>query len=608
MLLLSTTVLLALAVVLVLAGLRGRRTDDHPLCRRCGYDLTGRPDAAARCPECGADLARRRAIRVGHRVRRRALLAVGSTILVPLVAGLGVAGWAWERGIDPTPYKPAWWLRHDLDAGPALRAKSLAELTARVRAGHLSAGQAAAVADRALAAQAGAAPWDPAWGTFIEAAHAAGSLGRPQWATYARQAVILSLHVDEPHMTDLYHQVVTHAVIYQGERFTAGIVNDGPRPLVGARFRGVFDVCDFRMDGRPLAHGAQPQARNMANLGGYGGWLEMDGNVGGGFGYPPVEVDADASRRLPVGPHAMGATVRMLLYDVTDLSNADGLPHPLPDASKVLAALDVPVTGTFTIGLAPVLRADPARAAAMAASIQDVSVVAGPDWQVRVRGRLVAPPERAAFRISLRAVDGFLMDRDGTLLRGGMACMTAAGATSPFEVRGLWPRGDDATRVDVIFEPDLNAVADNVDPTPVWGEPVVVRDVRVGRPPLEMHTDPALRAAVAAAVSDVSISADPSFVFTVQGRIVAPPARVAFRVSVRLLDGAHAGLVRDLPDVVPCSRGATGPFDLQAQVHDDDATRADVTFRPEPEPGPREYDLTPIWGEPVVVRNVPIVR
>ena len=76
----TLTLLLAAAVFLIglaltLAGLRGRRTDDHPLCRRCGFDLTGNPDAAV-CGECGADLARPGAIRVGHRARRTLPLAL----------------------------------------------------------------------------------------------------------------------------------------------------------------------------------------------------------------------------------------------------------------------------------------------------------------------------------------------------------------------------------------------------------------------------------------------------------------------------------------------------------------------------------------------------
>lgn len=68
-------------------GLRGRAIDDHPLCARCGYDLSRLP--IAQCPECGSALIRAGAIRVGHRQRRVGLAAVGG--LVVLVAGVGAA-------------------------------------------------------------------------------------------------------------------------------------------------------------------------------------------------------------------------------------------------------------------------------------------------------------------------------------------------------------------------------------------------------------------------------------------------------------------------------------------------------------------------------------
>ncbi len=57
--LVALTLMLAVGVALTAIGLRGRSTDDHTLCRRCRFDLTGRPgDAERRCPECGAELAR----------------------------------------------------------------------------------------------------------------------------------------------------------------------------------------------------------------------------------------------------------------------------------------------------------------------------------------------------------------------------------------------------------------------------------------------------------------------------------------------------------------------------------------------------------------------
>ena len=59
--------LFPLGLALLLLGVRGRRIDDHPICRRCGFDLFGLPAGSERCSECGAEVRRRRAIRIGRR-------------------------------------------------------------------------------------------------------------------------------------------------------------------------------------------------------------------------------------------------------------------------------------------------------------------------------------------------------------------------------------------------------------------------------------------------------------------------------------------------------------------------------------------------------------
>src|SRR3954471_21620248 len=93
-------------VFAVMAGLavwawRGRRVDDHPVCRKCGFDLFGRPaGAAAVCAECGADLSRRRAMRVGNRVRRRRLMALAIPLLLAAGGWLGLLGWGTARHTD----------------------------------------------------------------------------------------------------------------------------------------------------------------------------------------------------------------------------------------------------------------------------------------------------------------------------------------------------------------------------------------------------------------------------------------------------------------------------------------------------------------------------
>ncbi|MHC5004016.1 MAG: hypothetical protein ACYTJ0_12915 [Planctomycetota bacterium] len=93
----STTILLAAyvlgtalacgAIVAVLRVGRGRVTS--PTCAGCGYDLTGRIESAAACPECGRALAGAGITREG---RRRPLSTVRKVLLLTIVvAGVGLA-------------------------------------------------------------------------------------------------------------------------------------------------------------------------------------------------------------------------------------------------------------------------------------------------------------------------------------------------------------------------------------------------------------------------------------------------------------------------------------------------------------------------------------
>jgi predicted amidophosphoribosyltransferase len=75
-----TAPLFIIGLLLLRLGLAGRILDDHPICRQCGFDLTGKPKGSSRCAECGADLQNGHAVRIGHHQRRRG----------PFVMGLGM--------------------------------------------------------------------------------------------------------------------------------------------------------------------------------------------------------------------------------------------------------------------------------------------------------------------------------------------------------------------------------------------------------------------------------------------------------------------------------------------------------------------------------------
>ena len=182
--------LFALSFATLLVAVRGRRVDDHPLCRRCGYDQTGRPAEATTCAECGADLTGGRAVRVGHRVRRGRLAAAALAIGLPAAAA---AVWAGSRDladVDWLDYAPNFWLRHRVLTGDPPAADVFHEVTHRTVVGDLPAADVDAVVDRVLALQADPkATWQPAWGEYVEAARELHKVDDGRWSRFRAEAV-----------------------------------------------------------------------------------------------------------------------------------------------------------------------------------------------------------------------------------------------------------------------------------------------------------------------------------------------------------------------------------------------------------------------------------
>ena len=101
--------LAVLAGALVTFGRRGKRINDHPLCRRCGFDLIGHDPRPPKCPECGAGLTNVRAVRTGARRRRPVPFVAGLLLGAMLVAGIGFGALHFKRLTAPG-FKPVWLL------------------------------------------------------------------------------------------------------------------------------------------------------------------------------------------------------------------------------------------------------------------------------------------------------------------------------------------------------------------------------------------------------------------------------------------------------------------------------------------------------------------
>ncbi len=187
---------LLVGVVLLVLGLRGRRTDDHRLCRRCGYDLTGTPEAAI-CTECGRDLTAKKAVRLGHRQCRRGFIAGSLALLLPAVLVLSVSGYGRSADVDWQAKKPEWLLRRQLAWGVTLAAPAEAELIRRYLATGLEENTVDLLRSRLLSRQADATQkWDERTdGEFIVALRDRGQMSSEQWRGFLQNLVTIEVKV-----------------------------------------------------------------------------------------------------------------------------------------------------------------------------------------------------------------------------------------------------------------------------------------------------------------------------------------------------------------------------------------------------------------------------
>ncbi len=178
-------------LVLTVKGWRGRRLDDHPLCRRCGYDLVA-SGSASKCPECGSNLSDvKRAVRIGHRRRRPMLAGLGVLILLAGLGGSGAMYWLKSRNFDWNTVKPLWLLRREAeDKQPWKAMYAQREMLDRLTAGGLSQEQVDSVIDESLTLQADvAATWELWRGDFIEQAWVDGKTGDDRFKRYLETAI-----------------------------------------------------------------------------------------------------------------------------------------------------------------------------------------------------------------------------------------------------------------------------------------------------------------------------------------------------------------------------------------------------------------------------------
>lgn len=189
--------LVVVGIVLIVIGFRGKKLNNNPVCRGCGFDLQGVLPAGVTCPECGAGLKRPNAVRQGARRKRWVVASMGMLLVLLPLAAFVLVGGAILSGSDINKHKPVGLLLVEARyAGASLTRDAAAELLDRLLTGKLTPEQTKNIARTALDLQADLTrPWCVEWGDFIEHAHTQGVITKDEHERYMNQSAVLECKV-----------------------------------------------------------------------------------------------------------------------------------------------------------------------------------------------------------------------------------------------------------------------------------------------------------------------------------------------------------------------------------------------------------------------------
>ena len=186
-------VIFSLGLFLLILGLRGKRIDDHPFCRKCKFNLTGRNEQSNNdCPECGNDLTKPKAVRIGQREKRRGLIGVALFVMLFGITAIGVKGYADATNVNWQHHKPVWLLMREANGVQGIISdQAIDELIRREAAGLLDQDDESAFIDLLLTNQADRSHnWRTEMGDVIEKRWVSGNLDRSLWGQYTAQFLV----------------------------------------------------------------------------------------------------------------------------------------------------------------------------------------------------------------------------------------------------------------------------------------------------------------------------------------------------------------------------------------------------------------------------------
>lgn len=533
--LIGLIVVFIVGLVLAWVGMRGRKINDHPVCRQCAFDLAGVYPEGVTCPECGAGLKREGSVRVGARRRMVGVTLLGLVMALAPLPPVGVVAFAALTGADVNAYKPLGLILWEAKRSDKARTAKLAtEVMNRALSKSLSAGQYQTVIDAVLAMQADPrVVWDEGWGDLIERAKLDGVLSAAQESTFNRQAGLLTMR--------------TRTRVHAGQTLPVRVdvgqtrVASSTSAMWGVSFVGAT------LDGKPLTRAAEKSEPETGGIFGgqavirMGGFGDGDGSYLGsvsllgsrvpgfaGFGGPLSELKLELPEGMPAGKRRLeidldvdaqsggrGAITMAFVNGRLQRGGAAGDTHRV----RLTAEIEVVSDGEpVTTAIAPTEEATAALVKAMGPvtvriAAGEVEFPSGVITQGRARPERVTVelgmkdlPTPAAFDVLVRAhgkewrlgrVDsGEKPLQNGNTMFTSSFTMTINGITTgsradggpgrvsvSAEVGGL-AVGDE---VEVVLRPSAAAAAATLDLDSYYGGEIVIPGLRVG---LDAVSDP----------------------------------------------------------------------------------------------------------------------
>lgn len=201
------------SLILLCLGLRGYKVSNHPVCRKCKFDLCGTWPGINICTECGTALDNPNRIIKGQYKKRPIIIVLAIIVLLPALIWQGYHIYHWVYIYNWYAYIPTALLMKEVDNNRNLsrQNRALNELSRRIALDRLSDSRLEQLTKAGLSAQSDiTVPWQMGWGDIIQSAWLAGKLGDRDQAEYAL------------HSCNNITMVIIPSPVRQSEFITAG--------------------------------------------------------------------------------------------------------------------------------------------------------------------------------------------------------------------------------------------------------------------------------------------------------------------------------------------------------------------------------------------------